>query len=551
MKFKHIFLILFLMNFVTAQTVVVPEDYDLKCDYYCPDPDESSSDYWDISTTNEWCFQNGYSCKPGANFAGCDDKRYGPRGERYWCSVCYCEEVENCDAPAQCADETTLPTCGDVGKSDCNGITTYKDGNRGGNGCPTGCEAGPSCNGICECSNAIEFAYCCEEVIPICGDGTCDLSSEICEFDESGKLCTTLDEGQSPTGDDVDCRLPGNEYECTTCGDGIWQENVEECDYACTELTCGDGGYSENCKNDCSLEKIRRIPLKTCLGEGELYVYQGDQSQNPDISLTVDRDNLLIFTRKGGNFLSDIDVKVNGVDYSHEIVFDERSDFRVVVYSINTTPGDLIEIDAESNYGARAIQGYIAQNKSSPVYDISSMQIIYDDEQSNDMYLTPSNYNYVFFDKYDLKDHGTDDSRKLTVKVDSPSGNIVNEDYTKPNPQGVQGVVVGQYNVIEKGMYSLSVDTHDSVYWPLVDCPVPTYTKIYCVSLTKSGGACIQRWESGSFCDFNSDGYVDITDYTIMTNNFGTTDTVLLGLYDMDGDGDIDVNDVSECETYG
>ncbi len=251
-KITILLLILSVIPLAFAQTVVPPEDYDSRCDYYCPDPEASLSDYWNITTTNKWCFQNGHVCEAASNYAGCEDIRHGSSGNRYWCSECRCEDVNDCDAPGRCANNEPLPTCSSVGKLDCNGVPTYKDPDFGGNGCPTGCSPGPSCDGVCACSNAIEFAYCCQEIPIMCGDGKCNLQEETCEFvDGEGKLCTTGDEGKAPTGGEAECRQPGHSKECTTCGDGVWQSGLEECDYACTPETCPNGGYNPECTLEC------------------------------------------------------------------------------------------------------------------------------------------------------------------------------------------------------------------------------------------------------------------------------------------------------------
>lgn len=246
------------------------------------------------------------------------------------------------------------------------------------------------------------------------------------------------------------------------CGDGILDVG-EQCDDG--NLADGDG-----CSSQCLIELID-IPVTSCSGAGDLLVYQGDQTQDMDVYFTANNTEVLIFVKYTQSPL----VKVNGVSVTPSLVAQKLTPFPVSVYSVSTNPGDSVYVYEDAP--ARAIQGYLMQDASNPVYDMSSLSVIYDDEQSNDMYLTPGDYSYLFFDKYTNYSHIFDlqgpDNRELIVDIDGPSGNFLHDVYTQPYPSAIQGVVVKDYTVTEEGMYSLSVDTEDSVYWFLNDCPAP------------------------------------------------------------------------------
>lgn len=205
-------------------------------------------------------------------------------------------------------------------------------------------------------------------------------------------------------------------------------------------------------------------PINTCSGQGELYLYSGDQFQEPDTSLFTVRDQILIFT-KTYNIKS---VLIDGE--TPNIVFDETNPFGVRVYSKSTIPGQTMFIDIDSKKGAKGIQAYLTQDSGNPVFDISSMQIVIDDAKSNTVYLAQGTYNFVFFDKYTLENDGTDDSRQLTVSIFGPNGFFQSETYTKPSPVGTQGVVIEELTVTQAGLYTISVNTKDSIYWAMFDC---------------------------------------------------------------------------------
>jgi len=244
------------------------------------------------------------------------------------------------------------------------------------------------------------------------------------------------------------------------CGDGIKDEG-EACDD-------GNDDNFDECRNDCSLP-TEEIPLNTCVGDGELFVYQGDQSQDIDTSFVVNRDELLIFARAN----ADIAATVNNVATPLALVEERTSPFHIKIYSLDTSPGDVVGITGTAPWNARSVQGFIAQDSLNPVYDLSSLEIIVDDEKTNDMFLLPDSYNYVIFDKYTQQNNGNPDNRNLRVVISGPPGTIEDSSFTQPFPVGVQGVVVGEFEVTESGVYTQHVDTKDSVYWMLVQCPEP------------------------------------------------------------------------------
>ena len=210
---------------------------------------------------------------------------------------------------------------------------------------------------------------------------------------------------------------------------------------------------------------LRKIPIHTCTGSGDLYVYQGDQLQEPDTSFQVDNDELLIFTKSNRVHA----ITVDGV--SPEVIYDQDSPFHVKIYRKDVTPGQTVSIDATTDsQNARGIQAYFVQDASDPVYNVADLGVTYDGDEPNTVYLKPGTYQYVFFDKYDKRTSDRDDSRKLTVKVTDPSGHVTSTTYTKPNPVGTQGTVVHEFTATEEGYYKVEVSTEDSIWWNLFDC---------------------------------------------------------------------------------
>ena len=239
---------------------------------------------------------------------------------------------------------------------------------------------------------------------------------------------------------------------------------------------------------DCA--PLVKKPIKTCTGEGDLYLYQGDPFQEIATSFVVNHNQLLIFSKpdKPVSF----NVSINGVKTPLATIKNISTPFRVLVYSVNTTPGSIVTIKGKSILGARTIQGYLSQDSANPVYDITNLQVIFNAQQSNIMSLTPGNYSFVFFDKYsiNLPGQGTD-FRKLTANVTGPSATIFNQTYTQPSPFPVEGAVVGNFTASATGLHSLGINTQDSIYWALTQCPVECTGDLkYNVSMSVVGESC-------------------------------------------------------------
>lgn len=209
---------------------------------------------------------------------------------------------------------------------------------------------------------------------------------------------------------------------------------------------------------------LKKVDIKTCSGEGELYLYT-QQSVEPDVSFKTFRNELLILTRD--EYMTG-DLEVNGA--KPDVAF-YNPKLSVKIYNMDTTPGETLNVDATTNSKlSRGIQAYLAQDKDNRVYDPSDVHIVYDEAETDSVYLTPGTYQFIFYDKYGEYDNGGDDSRKLKVTITAPSGTKSSTTYTKPWPSGTEGVVVHSFTATETGYHKISVDTEDSIYWLLMSC---------------------------------------------------------------------------------
>ena len=165
------------------------------------------------------------------------------------------------------------------------------------------------------------------------------------------------------------------------CGNEV-TEGDEECD---------DGNQDDydECNNDCTLPMVE-IPVNTCSGDGEIYFYQGDPFQEIDTYFTVQKEQLLIFTK--GNVT--LNVQVDGSPVSLDLVKEISS---IKVFSATTSVGSLISVTGTFSGNARNIQGFLAQDPLSPVYSIETLQNIYKSSTTDDIYLLAGTYNYIFF----------------------------------------------------------------------------------------------------------------------------------------------------------
>jgi len=222
------------------------------------------------------------------------------------------------------------------------------------------------------------------------------------------------------------------------------------------------------------------VSLQTCTGQGEIFLYQDypyfDIENSFDIRGDATRDQLLVFTRR--DQLESLTVEVNGVATAFTYALHKSGDLNVSVYGYPIAAGDHIDVSG-TTYGceqSRAVQGYLAQDSSQSVYDIENFQILSGDELSETWYLHEGAHNYLLLDKYTKYLDGTDDAREVVISFDGPGGLIHQENYTAPSPSPNQGVAVGQVVVGtgQAGEYSVTIETEDDIYWPLISCPVVT-----------------------------------------------------------------------------
>ncbi|MBN2367741.1 hypothetical protein JXC34_01885 [Candidatus Woesearchaeota archaeon] len=119
-------------------------------------------------------------------------------------------------------------------------------------------------------SDAIELIEYCEYINQ---EAAKDVAEGIYMDHHEGEECEACSQPEFPK---EDCEVPGyhedcrdDSYEedaCTYCGDGVWQEELEECDYACTLETCTDGGYNETCTEDCTIAPQPSFTKIFCVG---------------------------------------------------------------------------------------------------------------------------------------------------------------------------------------------------------------------------------------------------------------------------------------------
>ncbi len=343
-------------------------------------------------------------------------------------------------------------------------------------------ESGEACDdGNLACGDGCSDS-CQIEGLVLCGNSLLDAGEQCDAGSENGAVCQA-DYGGS-------CSYCSNV--CQTidvagpyCGDGV-ANGTEECDDG---NTTDNDGCSANCTDEES--NLTEIPITTCQGSGELFLYQGDPFQPIDTSFTVNRDQVLIFTKAAAS----ISAEVNSVPVALTTVFDQTLPFHVKVYSINTSPGAVVSITGTSPAGARYVGGYIAQDAASPVFDVNLLQIIYNDTGASTMHLNPGAYSFLVFDKYSENAPGDGpDTRTLNVNVAGSDGVIFDQTYTQPSPSPVEGAVVGNFNIAETGSYTMIVDSEDSVYWPVAQCEVTCEGADYEFELNP------EMWVTGNGC---------------------------------------------------
>ncbi|MDP3900568.1 MAG: lamin tail domain-containing protein [bacterium] len=224
----------------------------------------------------------------------------------------------------------------------------------------------------------------------------------------------------------------------------------------------------------------------TPAAKGEVYLYEGDPFASIETSFVAKRDQLLIFTRPDYISAADFEVMVDGATSTKAVIFDETLPFPVKVYAADTTPGATVSIEGSSaptsDRGARAIQGYVAQDKTMPVYDTSDFNVIislnnttFSGNRYNELYLGPGTYSALAFDKYSQDSPVGPDADELSVRMlaTSTTDTIFETTYIKPFPIQKEGAILRHFDVSATSTYGLLIDGDESVYWPVLNCPSP------------------------------------------------------------------------------
>ena len=232
---------------------------------------------------------------------------------------------------------------------------------------------------------------------------------------------------------------------------------------------------------------LAEIPVNSCIGQGELFLYQQEPFQDIETSFVVDRNQVLVFTKDDPS----LSAKVNGVPTPLVLVKEVSSPFHVKIYSLETSPGATVDINGTHQHESRSVQGYLAQDSEDPVFNLDTLEVVIDDERTSTFNLTSDNYSYIFFDKYSENAPGQGvDNRLLRVVINGTSGNIVDKSYTQPLPSPVEGVIADNFTVQTSGTYTLSVDTEDSIYWMIDGCVEPPHTPVCGDGYVDSGEQC-------------------------------------------------------------
>ncbi|MFC1889981.1 putative metal-binding motif-containing protein [Thermodesulfobacteriota bacterium] len=397
-------------------------------------------------------------------------------------------------------DEPGEGLCDDGFDQNCDGsdcITLCIDNDSDGYGNP----ASPNCafpENDCDDDNSITYPgaveHCdgqdnnCDSGIPpdeadLDGDGWMTCGGDC----DDGNLITYPNAPERCDGVDNDCDDLVPDDESDDDGDG-WMVCEGDCDDTEPEASPAnvenrvvdncDDGLDNDCDDFIDADDFEcvliGIPISTCSGEGMFYAYQGDPFQDIDVMFPTDYDQLVIFAR--GDYIESLDVEVNSNPISLDLVVDNLHPFHVSIYSLQTAAGDVISIVGESQeqLGARAIQGYLAQDAAIPAIDTETIQIIYDSGISpTAMLLTEGTYSYLILDKYSVDNSGQPDNTYTTITVEGSSGIIYQETYTAPWPTPSEGVVVGEYEIVNTDEYTFAIDTNDSLYWPYIQCAGP------------------------------------------------------------------------------
>ncbi len=215
------------------------------------------------------------------------------------------------------------------------------------------------------------------------------------------------------------------------------------------------------------MTELTVLPLAGCVGNGTLFVYN-NQFDLLDTEFTVPagNDELLIFKRKKTN----INVKVNNISINPAKVIDKGF---AEVLKVDVAGGDTVKVSASNSYNtARYIQGYLTQNSTEPVYDLSTFELEVGENITYTSYLSEGNFDYVIFDKYSYFDDKSPDNREVAVSIDGGS-TIYSQSFSTPYPSGIEGVIVDRFTVSEAGNYTFNIANEDSIYTVFFKCPVP------------------------------------------------------------------------------
>ncbi|MFH1591194.1 MAG: hypothetical protein ABIC95_04670 [archaeon] len=442
--------------------------YVPQCDNGVVDFDEGEECEYPGTALNQYCPQPSEDC---------DGPKYGARDGYGDCdATCGCQET---DYDYACVKDQCGAAC--AVDEDCADVD-------------------PNTNDICDLS----VCSCKHVYQPRCGNSIVD-TGEDCDDGKNG----------DPTDQCSDaCRF-------TKCGDGTMQSpNGEGLGGPPTPNNPFGTGYEQcddgnNIDDDgCSALCVKEtLPFRTCQGEGDLYFYQRQNPPNPFIpaatTFKVWYDQLVVFSRKDTVFTK---VQLDGVDVPITCPKSFEDSFGVKVCAIDTYRGAEVSVDASLSWsgmdlGARAIQGFLAQNKDNPAYNIDNMDIVHDGHKTNEMYLIPDTYDFVFFDKYTINRPGQGiDYREMTVEITDPEGHVIfDEEYDQPYPDDIDGSVLITFDADIAGMYELETTTEDSNYWLWADCPRPD--EVFCGDGVRDAGEeCDEGFDNGVPCTPSYEG---------------------------------------------
>lgn len=222
-----------------------------------------------------------------------------------------------------------------------------------------------------------------------------------------------------------------------------------------------------------ALGTLKRIDLRSCNSTGQILLYEGNASFliNPNVTFQTGYDQMLIAANRG--YHSWLNVTVDGVpqslpDYWPNNVTPKRNN---IVLMVNTTPGSIINFTAGvGNNGTRGIQAFILQNSWNPIL-MPNLRETHDSYSISPTYLYPGKQDVIFFDKYRYNRYQNFlsnelDHRKLNITVAKSDGTIVFFDsYDFPSPEGIEGIILSTFNILQEGYYVVRTDTEDSIYW--------------------------------------------------------------------------------------